>query len=133
MKHKEPRQSQDLRDQRIQIEREIAELVAEQQGWYLNYVVPAAAEAKIATSGGRKGGEVKVLDLKTADMLDESTPTGRFEKGRAHVAVLSSRIASLRTQEKKIASQLNSSRRRSPQIDWVDRLSGYAQRRLGKS
>lgn len=122
----------DIREQRIAIQREIAELIVEQQAWYHDYLLPSAAEARSSRPAskfaGKSAREVAALSLEDADRLDDS-PTGRFEKGRAHIEHLSTRIRSLRTQEEKLASYILRPKR-DPQIDWVARLNHYARKVL---
>jgi hypothetical protein len=122
----------DARTQRILLEREIANLVAEQQDWYTNWVLPAAAEAKTKSPMSRFSGrgvvESKPLSLEIADSLGDTDPTDRFQKGLAHVDHLSAKIKSLRVQEAKLGKAITAPPRR--QIDWVGRLERRARKIL---
>lgn len=109
--------------------REIAALIAEQQKWYREYVLPNAAEARMRSPmskfSGKGSRETAPLDLKVADSLGDS-PSDRFAKGQAHVEHLSARISALRRQEAKIAQVVMAPPR--SQIDWTARLERQVSR-----
>ena len=103
---------------RIAIDRELAELVKQAQVWYLEWVKPNAAAAGLMTPGGKTigpaGASVNVLSLELADRIDVSTPTGKFEKGRAYMAHLDARITALRKEKEKLARPARGNPQRRP-------------------
>jgi len=102
---------EDLRQRRVAINKELGELIPQAQDWWLNWVKPNAAEARMLTTGGKtigkQGASTKPIDIKLADQLDISTPTGKFEKGRAYMAYLDVKIRALHAEEEKLAAVLN--------------------------
>lgn len=96
----------DLRQERMAIQKELAELIPQVQEWYLNWVKPNVAEAKMMTVGGKRMGQDKTLTLAEADVLVLDNPTAKFEKGRAYMAHLSGRIAKLKNRENVLSERI---------------------------
>lgn len=97
----------DLRERKMVVDRELAELVKQAQMWWTEWVKPHVNDARMITPGGKGPGKTKPLTLKEADMLDVTTPTGRFERGRAHMAALDSRITALRDERTRLVTAID--------------------------
>lgn len=97
-----------IRVQRLRLQSEIGAALAEQRTWY-EQLKAAAPEAGLYRSApmGRRLDATRTLELDIALMLDESTPTARFEKARAHIEHISGFVLARRRQETKLAAELD--------------------------
>lgn len=93
-----------LRQQRLTLQRQIADAFAAQNVVWAKYVRPHAASAKLLNSApkGSNVAATKVVSMETAKLLDLSTPTGAFEYGRAQMESWNATIRRLRTRLAKV-------------------------------
>lgn len=97
-----------LREKRIQLQREIADQLAEQQRIYDEVMKPNSADAKLLMAQVRGATGEKPLSTKTAKVLEGmDSPTARFEWSRAEVARISAKVRSLRTKLAKVEAALD--------------------------
>jgi hypothetical protein len=128
-----------LVEQRLELQKIIADGFREQNLVYAKYVQPNVATARLLSSAPRGSdiGVVKVLSLERADMLDRDTPTGALEYGRAYVEHWSGVIRRTRTQLRKVEDELERTRAESARIRAQNgqrnkaRISGLFAERLG--
>lgn len=140
MATKKPRLPEDIRQRRLELQRQIADLFQEQNRFYAEMIRPNSHAAKLYRAAIRTG--EAPLDIEVANKLalgplesdtsEQQLQTRRFEHGRAMVADISTKIRRLRNELKKIEDEIGKPSGPKPPPDLALQLRRYANETLGR-